>query len=94
MRLSGPLFYGVLPSQMSQRVVKTIYSADRQRKVEIVERRDGAFTFDVWQFSHEPREMCWLLFGHKGFTLTDTAERAETEARSRFGWLEGQSTTP
>ena len=38
--------------------------------------------------------MCWLLFGHEGFTLTDTAERAEAEARARFGWLADGGTAP
>ena len=79
---------------MSYRVVKTLYSADRQRKVEIVEREDGTFTFNSFQFSHEPREMCWLLSADRGFTLTDTAERAEAEARARFSWLVGGRTAP
>ena len=79
---------------MSERVIKTIYSADRQRKVEIVERDDGAFSFEDWRYSHEPREMCWVLSGRKGFTLADTAERAEAEARARISWLASESTAP
>ena len=79
---------------MNQRVIKTIYSEARKRKVEIVERDDGAFSFENWQYSDDPHEMCWLLFGHEGFTLTDTAERAEAEARARFGWLADGGTAP
>ncbi len=72
---------------MSDRVVKVIYSADRKRRVHIIERSDGSFTFEDWVFVDEPRETTWFPTDRRLQTLADSAERAEAEARERVGWL-------
>lgn len=68
-------------------VIKTLYSEDRNRRVDIIARHDGAFTFEELRFSWHPREMCWLLVGPSHLPLIATAEQAETEARGRVSWL-------
>jgi hypothetical protein len=43
---------------MNQSVVRTIYSRDRLRRVEIFQRNDGSFGFKEDQFSDDPFERC------------------------------------
>ncbi len=45
---------------MIQSIVRTIYSRDRCRRVEVFQRDEGSFGFKEDAFSDEPFEYCWI----------------------------------
>jgi hypothetical protein len=76
-----------------QAVVKTYTSHDHQRRVQIVRRDDGLFSFieehraDDWEGN-----ACWTPMVSRGRSLPicDSEATAEREARSRISWLTDQ----
>ena len=67
-------------------VIKTIEHPDGTHRVHIY-CHDGSYGFgeEVWADDVE----CWCPLGGKGYSvcITDSAERAEAEARGRVRWL-------
>ena len=70
---------------MTYHVVRTFTSADGHRRAEIYRRDAGSFGF--LEIRWELQERCWVPFGRYAESFTDSAERAESEARSRIAWL-------
>jgi hypothetical protein len=69
-------------------VVKTFLSLDGQRRVEIVRRHDGFFSFEEDQWTSEFGNSYWVPATHHGVvSICDSAETAEREARARIDWL-------
>ena len=68
-------------------VVKELTSRDGTLKVQIFRRDAGTFGFDQWRFSDEPREHCWIPFGHFSECVAPDPQTAEQEARDRVDWL-------
>jgi hypothetical protein len=58
-----------------------------KRKVQIFRRNDGSFGFQAFQFSEDPLEKCWILYGRFSECIALSAEIAEREARGRIDWL-------
>lgn len=69
---------------MSSKVVETIWSADKTRRVEIFQRSGGSFGFEEWRYSID--ELSWFWFGRYSESFTDTREAALREARARVSW--------
>ena len=72
---------------MDTTTIKTIFSTDRVRKVELFRRSDGTFGFEEWRFDSD--EDTWLPFGRRSLAICDSADKAEYEARDRIEWLSG-----
>jgi hypothetical protein len=73
-------------------VVKTFVSLDGRRRVEIVRRHDGFFSFEEDEWTSEFKKPCWVPAAHHGVvSIFDSAETAEREARARVDWLREQS---
>ncbi|HEY9384917.1 MAG TPA: hypothetical protein VIP80_15515 [Gemmatimonadales bacterium] len=70
---------------MTEIEVKTLFNRDRLKKVVLVRRQDGAFSFAEWHFLAE--EGAWAPVGHRPTTICDSLDRAEAEARGRIEWL-------
>ena len=70
------------------RVLKTITHPDGKRRVNIVERENGRFSYELETFSDEPSEKCWIsdMF-RRSFPVCDSPEKAESEARERVQWI-------
>jgi hypothetical protein len=69
------------------RVVKTIeHPRDDTRRVEIFQRANGTYGFREWRY--QPEYDVWVPYGIYSNAVTDTAERAEDEARGRVSWLQ------
>ena len=64
-----------------ERVLKAIYHRDRNRRVLIVERSNGHYGCQEEKFSDDARENCWLPKSQKPFSIRDSADTAEYEAR-------------
>jgi hypothetical protein len=71
-----------------ERVVKILSHPEGKRRVLIVQRSGGHYGHEEERFSDEATEMCWFRFSQVPFSIYDSAETAEREARSRFEWLE------
>jgi hypothetical protein len=69
---------------MSSKVVETIWSADKTRRVEIFQRLSGTFGFEEWRYSID--ELSWFSFGSYSESFTETSEAAIREARARVSW--------
>ena len=67
------------------RVVKMLYHPAGHERIEIFERDNGTFGFDL--FKYDAEEDAWCQWGLDSHAITDTAERAEIEARGRIDWL-------
>jgi len=72
---------------MTDRVIKTIVSADGRRRVLIVAHPNGHFSFAEERYSDEPCEMCWISVRRQMSTICDSEVSAEREARDRVEWL-------
>jgi hypothetical protein len=73
-------------------VVKTFVSRDGQRRVEIVKRHGGFFSFEEDQWTSEFGKPYWVPAAHHGVvSICDSAETTEREARARIDWLREQS---
>jgi hypothetical protein len=70
---------------MTYQVVKTIHNAQRNRRVELFQRKDGTFGFQEWTYAAD--EDAWVPFGRYAIAVIDTLERTEQEARGRIAWL-------
>ncbi len=70
------------------RFVRELLSKDGTRKVEIFERDNGTYGFEVLKFSDDPKEMCWMPYGRFSKCFASSADIAEREARERIEWLE------
>lgn len=71
---------------MIDQIVKTLPSSDGRYRVDIFRREDGLFGFREMAHYDGPEGSYWApLPPYK--TITDTAERAEREARSCVPWL-------
>jgi hypothetical protein len=74
-------------------VVKSIVSADGQRRVDIFKRDDGFFGFvELKHYQCEECDTCsspsyWAPAGPPFESITETLEIAEREARSTIAWL-------
>jgi len=67
--------------------VKELTASDGRKMVQIFRRQDGSFGFEVFRFSDDPRERCWVPTGRYSECHASSAEAAETEARGRVDWL-------
>jgi hypothetical protein len=73
------------------------------RRVLIVKRTSGLFGYEVEELTHVyddpdlrsrwPNEMHWNRAGQYPFSICDTPETAEHEARGKAPWLDDASTT-
>lgn len=64
--------------------LETIYDPDQRRRVVKFRRGDDSYGFEEQRFGEEG---AWLPAGRCSESICDTAERAESEARSRVAWL-------
>ena len=76
---------------MVDELIKEIYSKDRDRRVEIIRRDTGTYFYQQCYFSGDPFEMCWIPLRQRSIGLFESAERAESEARSNIDWLVDES---
>jgi hypothetical protein len=74
-----------------RKTVKELYAHDCKRKVQIFQRDNGSFGFEVLRYSDDPLEMSWITFGRYSECFAPSAQIAESEARFRVGWLEPQN---
>ena len=72
---------------MTTQILKTIISADGNRKVEIFRRSDGTFGFEELKWLDDPREHCWVPFGKYSIAVIDTLEHALREVEGRVSWV-------
>jgi hypothetical protein len=72
---------------MADMTLRTITSIDGKRRVRIVKRENGHFSFDEEYFSDEPNEKCWLPYGYSRGSYSDSEDIAIREACSRVDWL-------
>jgi len=72
---------------MSDVAIKTLYSKDRLKKVELFRRPDGTFGFEEWHFQSE--EEAWVPFARRSLAICDSLAKVEVEARGRVQWLGG-----
>jgi hypothetical protein len=70
---------------MKKKVIKTIFSADRTRRVDVFERDDGTFGFEELEFGEQ--EQSWFPCGRYSEARTSSAEESLNEARGRIQWL-------
>ncbi len=70
---------------MGDTSIKTLFSNDRLKKVELFRRQDGTFGFEEWHF--HPEEGLWAPFGQRSLAICDSLDKAEIEARGRVEWL-------
>jgi hypothetical protein len=74
-------------------IVKSIVSADGQRRVDIFKRDDGFFGFvESKLYQREENDILsppsyWAPAGPPFESITETLEIAEREARSAIAWL-------
>ena len=72
---------------MAEKVIKTIPHPNGTQRVLIVGRDSGFFGFEEEYFSSEPLEVAWVRLPQKSFSICDSPEGAEREARGRIKWL-------
>jgi hypothetical protein len=70
------------------RIIKTMVRPDGERRVEIVQRDDGLFSFaeDMRALTYDG-DPCWTSAWPSPSPIFDSAETAEAEARARIDWL-------
>ena len=69
-----------------ERIVKTI-TGGATRRVLIIARDDGTFSFAEETFSEHPHEQSWVRTRTRVATICASAENAEREARRRIDLL-------
>jgi hypothetical protein len=77
-------------------VIETLIDSSGKRRVVVVDREDGTFTFIEERFSDEALEQTWIPRGRRrsaSAPICASAEVALREARSRVEWLRPQSAT-
>ncbi len=72
---------------MSRETVRTIYSADRQNRVCVFRRDDGAYGFCEEHFSDAPFEQCWITTGHHTESFCASEDIVVCESIGRVPWL-------
>jgi len=72
-------------NKRSRTVVRTLYTPDALRKVEVFERANGTFGFEELHWSDQ--EYSWLLSPVQTNPVLDTADQAVKEAYGRISWL-------
>jgi hypothetical protein len=72
---------------MRPEIVRTIVEASGKRRLFILRRPDGAYTFEAQYWSDEPFEMCWIPRGERSVCICDSEEIAMREALDRVDWL-------
>ena len=73
---------------MIEEVVRTIYSRDRLRRVEVFRRDDGSFGFKEDAFSDESFEQCWIDYAVRHSESFCPSEQIMLrEVFGRVGWL-------
>ncbi len=70
---------------MSRRVVRTIWNANRTRRVDVFQREKGQFGFE--EFTYGIEEQSWFPYGRRSESFTYSSEAAIREARERVGWV-------
>jgi len=73
---------------MDDERIKEIYDDDRDQRVVISRRDSGTFYYFEERFSTDPYEMCWIPRSQHLTGFYESAERAESEARSNVDWLQ------
>jgi hypothetical protein len=68
-------------------VIRTIVDSAGKHRVLILQRPDGAFTFEAQYWSDEPLEMCWIPRGERSVCICESEETAMREALGRVDWL-------
>jgi hypothetical protein len=68
-------------------VIRTFTDSSGSRRVDIIRRNDGTYTFEEFRFSAHPDEMSWIPTSSRYATVTDSPEGAEREAQARVDWL-------
>jgi hypothetical protein len=76
---------------MEDERIKEIYG-DSHRRVVISRRDSGTFYYFEEYFSTHPYELCWIPRSGHHIGFYETAERAESEARSNVDWLRREKT--
>lgn len=71
---------------MSIQILKSLYSLDKSKRVNFIQRSDGHFYFEEEHFSDEPLEMCWLPVPRQ-LSICDSIDTAIYEAKGSIGWL-------
>jgi len=74
---------------VEQKTVKTLFSPDGRRRVDIYRRDDGLFGFGElarYEGGSLTGDGYWAPLGAYS-TITETAEAAEREARASVAWL-------
>lgn len=75
---------------MTDKIIKTIYSIDKKKRVNFIQKSNGLFTFEEECFSEDPVEMCWISTERQFLSICDSLDSAILEAKGRISWLEEQ----
>ena len=68
-------------------IIQTLHDDSGKRRVHIVRRDDGAFTFEEQHFSDHPDEQTWIpQTSHRSLPVCDTHYKAFCEALERIQW--------
>jgi hypothetical protein len=76
---------------MEDELIKEICSSDSDHRVEIIRRATGIYLYQEFYFSRHPGEMFWTRVKQKPPGIYESAEHAESEARSNVDWLIDES---
>ncbi|HEY2589884.1 MAG TPA: hypothetical protein VGI81_29335 [Tepidisphaeraceae bacterium] len=72
---------------MPDTVLRTISDSTGKRRVLIVRHANGAFGFEVEQWSDDPMERCWIRERQRPLSICGSEEIALREAMGRVDWL-------
>jgi len=68
--------------------LQTLYDKQRTRRVRIIRRADGTFSFLEEHWSSDSLEQVWIpQTSKRSLPLCDSAETALREAQGRISWL-------
>jgi hypothetical protein len=71
------------------RVLRSWISADGQRRLQLIERDDGYFSFSAEERAlNAHSQPCWTPIWPHDYPICETAEIAEREAVARVDWLD------
>jgi hypothetical protein len=82
--------------EMSDAIVKSITSADGQRRIDFFRRDDGFFGYEVLKHYQPDQDDPWLPLPYwaplpSSCSIFETLEIAEREARGRIAWLKKEA---
>jgi hypothetical protein len=70
------------------KTIRICYDSSGKKRVLIIRRDDGFYTFQEEHFSDDPFEMCWIVkTSNRSLSICETMETALTEAMGRIHWL-------